>query len=1010
MAERGSYGLPPRLALMCYIAIMPMEKRMKTFKGAVIGCLNNIKHILTEAQNRWLRPAEICEILRNYQKFQIASEPPYRPISMILGSRTNIGGIKESDEVTSTFQKDSPLSSSFSPNHNRVPCGSTDSPSPASSLTSLYEDGDSEDVFQASSTSRSFLESQPTENGPLRDRTDAGVLNSYFPHPSPDDHGLSSANYISHVWTDRSRENDDITSPKTIDLASWEEVLEHSTRGFHSTVPSNVSSSSSQPASIGVVLEEENMTLGGFLASGSVVKEEFQNFVPIQSNWQIPLGDNSVNLPIWPTDQSSHLELAYDPGTTLVDPKAHDTIMRNGTELLSTHPVQQNEQPVQNKHQIELTNTESQSSIKSISKMDMPAEGNINYASTLKKHLIDGEQGLKKVDSFSRWASKELGDVDDFHMQTSSGISWSTVECGNVVDDSSLSPSISQDQFFSIIDFSPKWAYTDSENEVLIIGKFLKSLPEIAKCNWSCMFGEVEVPAEVLAIGVLCCHAPPHSVGRVPFYVTCSNRLACSEVREFDYRVGSIKDIDIAVIYGGATTEMLLHMRLERLLSLISVGPPSHFVEGVPEKRELISKVISLKEEEEYYQMAEPISQNDPSQYEVKEHLLKILMKEKLYSWLLHKVSEDGKGPSVLDDEGQGVLHLAAALGYDWAIKPIVTSGTVGFLVSLGASPGALTDPSPEFPLGRTPADLAGVNGHKGISGFLAEHLLTSYLKSLEMNDPNEVRTEVSGQNVSEQTVTPANYGDIPEALSLRDSLTAVSNATLAADRIHLMFRMHSLERRRITEYDDDIVRLSDEHALSVVAAKTRKAKQSDGVVHAAATQIQKKFRGWKKRKEFLIIRQRIVKIQAHVRGHQVRKKYRTIIWSVGILEKVILRWRRKGIGLRGFRSDARTEDPKPQDVPSKEDDYDFLKDGRKQTEERLKKALTRVKSMVQYPEARAQYSRLRTAVEGFRETKAYNLVLNSSEETVVADEDLIDIDTLLEDVEDDSFMSMAFE
>ncbi|KAF3949307.1 hypothetical protein CMV_024812 [Castanea mollissima] len=40
----------------------------------------------------------------------------------------------------------------------------------------------------------------------------------------------------------------------------------------------------------------------------------------------------------------------------------------------------------------------------------------------------------------------------------------------------------------------------------------------------------------------------------------------------------------------------------------------------------------------------------------------------------------------------------------------------------------------------------------------------------------------------------------------------------------------------------------------------------------------------------------------------------------------------------------------------------------------------------------------------------AYNLVLNSSEETVVADEDLIDINTLLEDVEDDSFMSMAFE
>ena len=210
--------------------------------------------------------------------------------------------------------------------------------------------------------------------------------------------------------------------------------------------------------------------------------------------------------------------------------------------------------------------------------------------------------------------------------------------------------------------------------QVLITGTFLKSLPDVAKCNWSCMFGEVEVPAEILANGVLCCSAPPHAVGQVPFYVTCSNRLACSEVREFDYRVGSTKDVDIAVIYGGTTNEMLLYFRLEKLLSLRSISPPSHFVEGVTVKLDLISKIISLKEEEEYYQMVETTSQKDLSQHEGKEHLLKMLMKEKLYSWLLHKVSEDGKGPSVLDDEGQGVIHLAAALGYDWAIKPIVTA------------------------------------------------------------------------------------------------------------------------------------------------------------------------------------------------------------------------------------------------------------------------------------------------------------------------------------------------
>ena len=56
---------------------------------------------------------------------------------------------------------------------------------------------------------------------------------------------------------------------------------------------------------------------------------------------------------------------------------------------------------------------------------------------------------------------------------------------------------------------------------------------------------------------------------------------------------------------------------------------------------------------------------------------------------------------------------------------------TVAVLVSLGAAPGALTDPSAEHPLGRTPADLASANVHKGIAGFLAECSLTPHLSRL---------------------------------------------------------------------------------------------------------------------------------------------------------------------------------------------------------------------------------------------------------------------------------------
>lgn len=109
---------------------------------------------------------------------------------------------------------------------------------------------------------------------------------------------------------------------------------------------------------------------------------------------------------------------------------------------------------------------------------------------------------------------------------------------------------------------------------------------------------------------------------------------------------------------------------------------------------------------------------------------------------------------------------------------------------------------------------------------------------------------------------------------------------------------------------------------------------------------------------------------QAHVRGHQVRKRYRNIVWSVGIVEKVILRWRRKGSGLRGFRSESPMESSSIQCQPAKEDDYDFLQEGRKQTEVRMQRALSRVKSMVQYPEAREQYQRLLTVVTEFQESK----------------------------------------
>lgn len=206
--------------------------------------------------------------------------------------------------------------------------------------------------------------------------------------------------------------------------------------------------------------------------------------------------------------------------------------------------------------------------------------------------------------------------------------------------------------------------------QVLIAGAFLKSEQELANCRWSVMFGEFEVPAEVLEDGLLCCHAPQHKPGLVPFYITCSNRLACSEVREFEYRIGPNQKIGAEDISEG-TSEIQFRQRFEKLMSL-SLVCNTNISEIDTEKQNLVNKIFSLMERENH-QEEKATSKNYMSLSA--EQVLEKQLKEKFYSWLLHEVTEDGKGPNVVDEGGQGALHLAAALGYNWALLPIIVSG-----------------------------------------------------------------------------------------------------------------------------------------------------------------------------------------------------------------------------------------------------------------------------------------------------------------------------------------------
>ncbi|XP_027159183.1 calmodulin-binding transcription activator 1-like [Coffea eugenioides] len=1054
-----------------------------------LGFRLDIKQILSEAQHRWLRPAEICEILRNYQKFYITPEPPVKPASgsvflfdrkvlryfrkdghnwrkkkdgktvkeaheklkvgsvdmlhcyyahgeenenfqrrsywmleqdlmhivfvhylEVKGNKANIQCLKDAGTVSSNSQDDSSLSFGSPANSDRLASPYTDMTSPTSTLTSACEDAESEINHPASSRFHPYLETTQEDFRGL-ENLDAGFSSSYNVLQSLGGQPTSSASVHDGCTVDHPKSNFVPGVERTLDSASWEEVLGQCTTGM--------------------------------VGDG----HKSWNAPAHQANWQ---GDCLSPMQGVPLSQNLIPDSAYYGKGSLWEQKSISALLQSAADPFYMRPDGQEDEAVERDVQKLRQNVEAGYMMSYKAETSMPSAGSGNCSLVLKQpHLsgIQAEESLKKVDSFSRWMAKELGEVEELPLHSTNGYSWSVIQTEDVVGDSctptqlqldadTLNFSLSQDQLFSITDFSPNWAYSRLETKVLITGRFLKSGQEFTRYKWSCMFGELEVPAEVLSGGVLCCHAPPHKAGLVPFYVTCSNRLACSEVREFEYRAGPSQEIDFADIPGSDAIEVHLQRRLEKLFLTGPIGSTQSVSETITDKKEVVNKIFLLMEAE-YNQMA-TLSPRDVSPPNgIEEQHGEKLLKEKFYTWLIQKVTEGGKGPSLLDDEGQGVLHLAAALGFNWAIKPVIISGisidfrdvngwtalhwaalcgredTVAVLVSLGAAPGALTDPSAEHPLARTPADLASANGHKGIAGFLAECSLTTHLSTLTVKDSKDDDTLQYSEakaikTVSERVASPITEQDVPDSLSLKDSMAAVCNATQAAARIHQIFRIQSFQRKQLDIQHINESSSMDEHTLSLIAAKTSRLGKNDWTAHGAAISIQKKFRGWKKRKEFLIIRQRIVKIQAHVRGHQVRKKYKTIIWSVGILEKVILRWRRKGSGLRGFRPDAVAKCPSAENMPRKDDDYDFLKEGRKQTEERLQKALSRVKSMAQYPEARAQYRRLLTVAEGFRETEdTSNPTLSGSEDVSYADEELFDVEKLSDH---DTFMSMAFE
>ncbi|XP_059646906.1 calmodulin-binding transcription activator 5-like isoform X6 [Cornus florida] len=516
------------------------------------------------------------------------------------------------------------------------------------------------------------------------------------------------------------------------------------------------------------------------------------------------------------------------------------------------------------------------------------------------------------------------------------------------------------------------------KSKIMVIGQFYEGYPDLRKSNLFCVCGDAFAPAEIVQPGVFRCLVSPHTPGPVNLYLSFDGRKPISQVMTFEYRVPFLQNQMGSSEDKSKWEEFQVQMRLARLL--FSTSNSLKILSSKVSQNSLQqAKVFARRSSQIFDSWANMIKSIENKKIpfpQAKDSLFELSLKSKLQEWLLERVI-DGCKTSDHDDHGQGVIHLCAILGYTWAVYSYSWSGLsidyrdkfgwtalhwaaycgrkemVAALLSAGAKPNLVTDPTKENPGGCNAADLASKNGFDGLAAYLAEKALVQHFEDMT------IAGNVSGslQTSTTNSVEPGNLSE--DDLYLKDTLTAYRTAVDAAARIHAAFREHSFKLR---EKEVQFSNPEDEAQAIVAAMKIQHAFRNFETRKkmAAAAQIQHRFRTWKIRKKFLNMRRQAIKIQAVFRGYQVRKQYRKIIWAFGVLEKAILRWRLKRKGFRGIQA------PPVEDVKDQKQESDveegFFCASRKQAEERIERSVVKVQAMFRSKVAQQEYQKMKLA------------------------------------------------
>ncbi|XP_038991885.1 calmodulin-binding transcription activator 5-like isoform X3 [Hibiscus syriacus] len=584
-------------------------------------------------------------------------------------------------------------------------------------------------------------------------------------------------------------------------------------------------------------------------------------------------------------------------------------------------------------------------------------------------HLLIND-GLQSQDSFGKWMNYA---TTESPVSVGDSLQESSVSS---VQDSFTSP----EQIFSISEVSHAWAYSTEKTKILITGAFHQAYQHLAKSNLFCVCGDICYPVESIQVGVYRCVLSQHPPGLVNLYMSLDGHKPTSQVLSFEYHAPLSPDPLVPAKDESMWEEFRLQTRLAYLL--FSTSKNLNILSGkvspntLKEAKSFAQKTSSTSNSWTY--LLKSIEENRASFTQAKDSLFEIALKNRLKDWLLERIIEGCK-TTEFDTEGLGVLHLCAILGYTWAIYLFSWSGLsldfrdkhgwtalhwaayhgrekmVAVLLSAGAKPNLVTDPSTQNPNGCTAADLASSKGYEGLAAYLSEEALVT-----QFNDMAVAGNASGSLQTSRTETTNTNNTDKlnEDELYLKQSLAAYRTAADAAARIQNAFRTHSLKiRTNIIESSTP-----EEEARNIVAAmKIQHAFRNFEAKRqmAAAARIQYRFHTWKMRREFLNMRRHAIRIQAAFRGLLTRKQYRKIVWSVGVLEKAVLRWRLKRKGLRGLQNPV---DAVPEQRTESDTEEDFFRTSRKQAEQRVEKAVVCVQAMFRSKKAQQDYRQMKLA------------------------------------------------